>query len=106
MGSIEFWRTAGIISTAIGQTAFALLYMTFPWWKSFLGRALFFKAAAFMLLVDIAVVGRIYDWSFEEVTFIVLYWILAIGVWFQFFAFLRVRSHSRQDRAVSGNGSL
>lgn len=102
--SIHFWRTAGIVAAAIGQTLFVLLYGTFPWWRNFLGRALFGKALAFMLLVDIAVAGRAFDWRYEDTTFVVLYWTLALGIWWQFFAFLRVKWEGRQD-AVSGNPS-
>lgn len=98
--SIEFWRTSGIIVTAIGQTAFVALYITWPWWTRFLGRALFFKALAFALLVDIAVCGRIWDWAHEDATFVVLYWLLGLGVWVQFFAFLKIKL---QHRDVSGN---
>lgn len=100
--TIEFWRTAGILFTAIGQTFFTLLYLTFPWWANFLGRALFFKATAFMLLVDVAVAGRVWDWPYEDAMFVCLYWLVGLGVWYQASAFLRVRLQNRQD-AVSGN---
>lgn len=102
MTSIDFWRTAGIIFTAVGQTAFVLLYLFWPWWKNFLGRALFFKATALMLLVDVAVIGRMVDWRYEDATFVGLYWLLGIGVWTQFLTFLRVRLQHRQA-SVSGN---
>jgi ABC-type sugar transport system permease subunit len=97
MPSIEFWRTVTIIIAALGQTMFVLLYMTFPWWEEFLGRALFFKACALGLLVDVAVAGRIWDWTYEDETFVVLYAILATGIIAQFVAFLRVRLQGRQD---------
>lgn len=100
--SLEFWRTLGIIVAATGQTAFVLLYTTYPWWQRFLGRALFFKAMAFALLVDIAVAGRIWDWKYEDATFVILYWLLAFGIWVQFFAFLRVKLEHREN-TVSGN---
>lgn len=99
---LDFWRTVTIIVAAVGQTMFALLYMTFPWWRNFLGRALFFKTCAFGALVDVAVVGRMWDWSGEDGTFVVLYGALAIGIWLQFIAFLRIRMEGRQD-SVSGN---
>jgi hypothetical protein len=102
LNDIGFWRTAGIIAAAVGQTMFVLLYLTFPWWRNFLGRALFGKALAFALLVDLAVVGRMIDWPKEDVYFVVLYWVLAAGIWAQFIAFLRVRLNNRQD-VVSGN---
>lgn len=100
--TIEFWRTAGILFAAVGQTLFTVLYFTFPWYANFLGRALFFKATAFMLLVDVAVAGRVWDWPGEDAIFVFLYWVLGIGIWYQFMAFLRVRLEDRQD-AVSGN---
>jgi len=100
--SIEFWRTAGILFAAVGQTLFALLYVTFPWWKNFLGRALFFKAVVFMVLVDVAVAGRIWDWPHEDAIFVGLYWVLGLGIWVQVAAFARVKWQRRED-TVSGN---
>lgn len=103
-GSLEFWRTVNIVVAAVGQTAFVVLYVTFPWWRTFLGKALFFKASAFALLVDVAVVGRIWDWPHEEATFVALYGLLGVGIWAQFVAFLRVRLTDTQDE-VSGNAA-
>lgn len=103
MGSIEFWRTCGILFTALGQTLFVILYLTFPWWEEYLGRALFFKATAFALLVDVAVAGRVWDWEGEDVTFVILYWIVGIGVWFQMTAFAKVKFNSHQSNPVSRN---
>jgi len=103
--SIDFWRTTGLLTAATGQTAFVILYATFPWWKKFLGRALFFKAVALGTLADVAILGRIFDWKYEDQTFVILYWLLALGVWAQFLAFLRVRLQHRQQQ-VSGNGSV
>lgn len=96
MTNLEMWRTITIVTAAIGQTMFVLLYMTFPWWKAFLGRALFFKACAFGILLDVAVVGRLVDWSNEDGTFVVLYGVLAVGIWAQFFAFLRTKRKGRR----------
>lgn len=101
---LDFWRTAGIVAAGLGQTLFVLLYLTFPWWRNFLGRALFGKAVAFALLVDVAVAGRIWDWPGENTYFVVLYWVLTIGIWWQLIAFLRVRLAGNHDR-VSGNPS-
>lgn len=100
--SVEFWRTVWIAGAALGQTLFVVLYFTFPWWANFLGRALFFKAFVFAVLVDVAVAGRIWDWPHEEATFVILYGAVAAGIWFQFFAFLIVRLDGRHD-SVSGN---
>lgn len=103
---IDFWRTAALLAAAIGQTAFVVLYAFFPWWEKFLGRALFFKAFALGLLADVAIFGRLTDWRYEDETFVAMYALLALGIWVQFFAFLRVRLAHRQASVVSGNGGL
>lgn len=104
MGSIEFWRTATITFAALGQTLFVLLYLSFPWWRSFLGRALFFKAVAFGILLDVAVIGQSFDWPHEDATFVTLYGLLAFGVWVQFVAFIRTKRRGLRD-ALGGKES-
>lgn len=100
---LYFWRTAGLVAVAAGQTAFVLLYCTFPWWTRFLGKALFFKALALAVLVDLAVIYRVFQFPYADQIFTSLYWVLAFGVWAQTGAFLRVRLRHRQVQAVSGN---
>lgn len=99
---LAFWRLATITTAAVGQTLFVILYATFPWWRTFMGRALFLKAVAFALLVDIAIVGSLIDWKGEDVTFVTLYGALAVGIWGQLLAFAHVRFNGRQAE-VSGN---
>lgn len=99
---LDTWRTITLGTVALGQTAFVLLYATFPWWKKFLGRALFFKALTLAILVDAYMITRMIPWDHYDVLFVVLYAFFAIGVWFQFAAFLRVRVQHRQNQ-VSGN---
>ena len=54
MMDLEWWRTATIATAAVGQSLLVLLYATFPWYRTFLGRALFIKALTFVLLIDVA----------------------------------------------------
>lgn len=102
--TIDSWRTLLLGAVAIGQTLFVSLYATFPWWRSFLGKALFFKALALGILVDMYMIYRLFPFPHADVVFVVLYAMLAAGVWFQFFAFLRVRLEHREAQTVSGNG--
>lgn len=100
MTDLNFWRTVAIITAAIGQTAFVILYMTSPWWKNFLGRALFGMALALLLIVDFAAISRIFQFGGADKVFAILYGVLATGIWMQFFAFLRVRiaqKHAGQE---------
>lgn len=94
------WRSMALLTVAVGQTLFVSMYAWWPWWKNFLGRALFFKSVSLMALADIGLAGRAFDWPHEDLTFTCIYWALAGGVWWQFFAFYRVRA---AHRAVSGN---
>jgi hypothetical protein len=91
MGDIEFWRTTTITVAALGQTLFVALYLTFPWYRSFLGRALFFKAVAFGVLLDIASVARLSGWLNNDALFVTLYGLLAVGIWVQLGAFIRTK---------------
>lgn len=94
---LEALRTITIVSAAIGQTAFVLLYLTFRWWETFLGKALFFKGLAFAALLDVAVAGRLMDWAYEDEIFIGLYIVLTLGVWAQLFAFWHTKQAGRMD---------
>jgi len=100
--SIDAWRTVTLGAVAIGQTSFVVLYLTYPWWNGFLGRALFFKAVALAVLVDSYMYFRLFPFNHANVVFVCLYGLLALGVWFQCLAFLRVRIQHRQS-AVSRN---
>ena len=103
---LNFWRTFALIAAAVGQTAFVLLYMTFPWYSTFLGRALFGKALALVLIVDFAALSRVFDFGRSDLAFSLLYGVLALGICWQFIAFFRVRLagwRDEQDGQVSGN---
>lgn len=90
MGSLETWRTVTLWAVGTGQTAFVLLYLSFPWWRSLTGRALFVKAVGLAVLVDVLLINRMAPIPHSDVLFTSLYVILAFGVWAQFFAFLQV----------------
>jgi hypothetical protein len=87
MGDIELWKGVTVVSAAVGQTLFVLLYVTFPWYRTFLGRALFIKAVTFAVMIDVAVAGMIWDWEHEHATLIVMYGCTAFGIWAQLTAF-------------------
>lgn len=95
---LETIRTVTLIFAAIGQTCFVLLYAFFPWWANFVGRALFLKAITLAFLLDALVLGRKYDWPHEDTTFVGLYGLMALGIWWQFIAFLRVRMGSAEKQ--------
>lgn len=95
MPGVDFWRGIAIVVAALGQLGFVSLYLTLPWWTSFLGRSLFFMAASLALLLVVASVGIVWDWHGEDDTIVSLYCLVAAGIWYQLLAFIRVRLHHR-----------
>lgn len=94
-----FWRTFILSGAALGQTLFVMLYVTFPWWHSFLGRALFLSALTLAVLLDALVVSRWLGLGRNDALFIVLDAAMAAGVWAQLFAFSTImRTSNREDR--------
>ena len=85
-----FWRTLTLVLAAFGQTLFALFYLFWPWWNDFLGRALFFKALALCLVMDVGLLARVIELPHEDWVFVGLYVMFTLGVWGQFIAFTRV----------------
>lgn len=94
---ILWWYTAIAIIASVGQTLFVLLYMTFPWFETFLGKALFIKALTLALLLDVALAGVLLDWPHEEIWIVALYGLTAFGIWAQFVAF-SVHRFGRSDQ--------
>lgn len=98
MPDLDTWRTINLGIAALGQTAFVLLYLTFPWYKTFLGRALFFKAVTLGVLVDFVWIARYYKFGYFDILFVWMYGVLAVAIWFQFLAFLRVKREGRENQ--------
>ena len=101
----DFWRTVTLGFVAVGQTCFVVLYAFFPWYNSFLGRALFFKAVTLEGMALFAFMSRLWDFGGEDHLFIILYALLGVGVWAQFVAFLRTKTvGSHQGDGVGESG--
>lgn len=84
---IDTWRTALLGLAALGQTTFVVLYLTFPWWGTFFGRALFYKALTLAIFLDVVWVARTFGYRPDEL-YVTLYGFLAVGIWWQVWAFL------------------
>lgn len=113
---IHFWRDLPVAFAAIPQTLFLLLYSlpmfgAGPWWRDFTGRALFLKALTLALLLDTATLGYVagllagaelvYGWPADnaiDAAIVVLYWLVAAAITYQFAALVRSRIHARRRR--------
>lgn len=93
---METWRYVVVVGAAIGQFLFIVLYMTAPWWRTYVGVALFMKSLSLgILVVTLAVTIIRHDRLPEKVT-LILYALVAISIWYQFFALVRRRFIDRK----------
>lgn len=97
MPDIDLWRTGGLGLAVLGQLGFISLYVTFPWWKTVLGKALFFKAVAIGCLCSVAFLSRLGFLAYESEIFTAMYWLLAVGIWLQFLAFMRTKHFAQKE---------
>lgn len=90
----NFWTDlilhAAIIVSAVAQTMFIFLYGTSPWWRHYIGQAMFIKSVSMTLLLDAEVIALLYpEYPHRaEVTAVVHVLIAAAVIW-QLFAFLK-----------------
>lgn len=88
---------------AVCQTLFVALYLSRPWWRLFVGRALFTKSLALAVLFDIAIarhyfpaagwLDALFEWTFLAVV---------VGITLQLAALVvEVRNDWRKRRARS-----
>lgn len=79
-----------LLATALGQMTFVALYLSFPWWRSTLGRVLFLKALALSTVLTVGIAAQLWNWPYEDGTLRLLYGVLALGIWAQVAVFIRL----------------
>ena len=80
---------------AVAQTLFICLYAFRPWWRAFVGRALFTKSLALAVLFDVAILNRYLDYPHEDVVFEWSFFVVVVGITLQLAALVR---EIRRDR--------
>lgn len=106
---LHMWRDLPIILAAPAQTTFVLLYTlrrfgAGQWWRDFTGRALAFKSASLMLVIDAATLGYLSSylkgadvtWATDATTgldliVVVCYWLVAAAIYYQLLALIHER---------------
>lgn len=116
--TIHFWRDLPIFLAAPPQTAFIVVYWRM-WhrgrsWDDFVGRALFLKSFALMLLIDFAAAAIVFQvlhgnpWEFGLGNYTTLsyadtalYWLVSGSIWYQLHALLRQRRYAQDRKLVT-----
>lgn len=91
----HFWQTAAIAVGGVAETMFVILYGIAPWWRDFVGRAMFAKSLTLMVLIDLAIVDALIV-PLSALVFAILYWAVAVGIVWQLGALIRQRRHARR----------
>lgn len=99
---MDHWKATAFVLAAVGQNIFILLYMTFPWYRTFLGRALFIKALTLGFLVNAAVASVIWEWPNHDYVMFTAYTVTALGIWAQLIAFIREKNTSGEKEYHRG----
>jgi len=99
---MDQWKNTAFVIAAVGQNLFILLYMTFPWYRTFLGRALFFNAITFGFLVNMAVASVAWDWPDQDQVMFTAYTVTALGIWAQLIAFIREKRTPKEKEYHRG----
>lgn len=86
-------------------TAFPILYAWQPWSSEAVGRALMLSSVGLALLVDFAVLYRLLDGEIPPGVRVVVYLLIAVGMYYQLFNLVRAqRRRRRRRRRVSDPG--
>lgn len=84
------WLNATLVAVwvaAVGQTAFMSTYGTkTPWRSNFVGRAIFWKAAALSLVLGLSLVNHYATYAYQVQVTCVVMWLVAVSIWGQFVA--------------------
>ena len=83
----------------VGQTLFVIVYGTRPWWRHFVGSALFTKSLALAVTLDVSLLNHYVDYPYERQVWTVLLFTIAASVWFQLVALV---CELRKHRKVTG----
>ena len=86
-------------AAAVGQTLFVLVYGSRPWWRHFVGSALFTKSLSLALTLDVVLLNHYVDYPYERAVWLVLLFVMAVAVWSQFVALM---CELRKHRKVTG----
>lgn len=95
-------------AAAIGQNLFLVLWLTLPWWRAWVGRALMVKALALAAFLNVAIVHQHVDpYPAQQLVVMVLFLGVTVGIWSQVAAIgLEIRSARRGERNVTGTDDL
>jgi putative copper export protein len=90
----DVWQRAAFIAimvAAIAQTGFVGLYVTRPWWRHYVGRALLVKSASLLVVLWLTIVNTFLRYRGQEQISTLALWLIAGAIIYQLVALARTR---------------
>lgn len=96
------WMDAYKVALVIGATAqllFVIVYSTRPWWKHYVGKALFFKSLALCVALIVSVGNIVFTpYPYQLQIAVISIWFVAITIVGQCVALIVQVGHDRYDK--------
>lgn len=87
----------------VAQTMFVGLWTASPWWRTYVGRAMFIKSLSIALLLDAEITAYLWPYAYsDEVKTVVIVLGMAASIW-QLFAFVKQKSNEKTRKDHDGN---
>lgn len=99
--SAELVAVLLIFAVATAQSAFIVIYGIWsPWWRTWLGRAVFTKGLGLALLADLALAHNLLgeEYPGRDVIRLTIFTLLAVGAWLQLAVLISEKRKPRRDR--------
>lgn len=96
------WIDAGLVAlwvAAVVQTLFVVTYGFSPWWRHFVGRALFSKSASLAVILWLTVVNHYLTYAYQLQVSVIATWSVTVAICFQFAALVAQRRIDRRTRS-------
>ena len=86
---LELIDYAVIWAAGVAQTVFVVLYGTVPWYRNFIGRALFYKSLTLAVFIDHALFDFYVDYAHEDAVETFIHLAVAAAIVYQCYALIR-----------------
>lgn len=88
----DAWQRSALVAimvAAIIQTVFLAVYLSRPWWRHFVGRALALKSASLWVVLWLTIVNTFFRYPGQEPISSLSLWVIAAAIAYQLVALLR-----------------
>jgi hypothetical protein len=92
-----FWQIAdawqrsafvAILVAAVFQSVFVVVYLSRPWWRHFVGRALALKSTSLLVVLWLTIVNTFFRYPGQKQLSTVALWLVACAIVYQLIALL------------------